>query len=75
MDFFRRNILRNAGLKVLSLVIAVLLWMAISREPRAEVTLAVPIEFHNSPENLEINSETFSRYKFVPLVQRARFTP
>jgi YbbR domain-containing protein len=61
MDFFRRLILQNAGLKILSLVIAVLLWMAISREPRAEVTLAVPIEFHNSPDNLEINSENIQQ--------------
>lgn len=61
MDFFRRTFVHNAGLKILSLVIAVLLWMAISREPRAEVTLAVPIEFHNSPDNLEINSENIQQ--------------
>jgi YbbR domain-containing protein len=61
MDFFRRVVVHNGGLKILSLVIAVLLWMAISREPRAEVTLTVPIEFHNSPENLEINSENIQQ--------------
>ncbi len=61
MDFFRRAVVNNAGLKVLSLIIAVLLWLAISREPRAEVTLTVPIEFHNSPENLEINSENIQQ--------------
>ena len=61
MEFFRRLVLHNAGLKVLSLVIAVLLWLAISREPRAEVTLTVPIEFHNSPEQLEINSENIQQ--------------
>jgi YbbR domain-containing protein len=61
MEFLRRLFVHNAGLKILSLVIAVFLWMAISREPRAEVTLAVPIEFHNSPENLEINSENIQQ--------------
>jgi YbbR domain-containing protein len=61
MDFLRRLFIQNAGLKILSLVISVLLWMAISREPRAEVTLAVPIEFHNSPDNLEINSENIQQ--------------
>ncbi len=67
MDFFRRNILHNIGLKILSLCIAVLLWMAIAREPRPEVALTVPIEFHNAPENLEISSEA------IPQVQvRAR---
>lgn len=61
MDFFRHTILHNAGLKLLSLLIAVLLWMAIAREPRAEVNLTVPIEFHNGPENLEINSENIQQ--------------
>lgn len=61
MEFLRRLFVHNAGLKILSLVIAVFLWMAISREPRAEVTLAVPIEFHNSPENLEINTENIQQ--------------
>src|SRR4051812_29889495 len=61
MEFLRRTFIHNAGLKILSLVIAVLLWLALSREPRAEVTLAVPIEFHNSPDNLEINSENIQQ--------------
>jgi YbbR domain-containing protein len=58
MDFFRRGIFGNIGLKLLSLFIAVLLWMAIAREPKAEVAITVPIEFQNGPENLEISSET-----------------
>jgi YbbR domain-containing protein len=65
MDFFRRIVLHNAGLKILSLVIAVLLWMAVSREPRAEVTLTVPIEFHNAPAKLEINSENIQQVQVL----------
>jgi YbbR domain-containing protein len=61
MEFLHRLFVHNVGLKILSFIIAVFLWMAISREPRAEVTLAVPIEFHNSPENLEINSENIQQ--------------
>jgi YbbR domain-containing protein len=61
MDFFRRVFVHNIGLKLLSLVIAVFLWTAISREPHAEVTLTVPIEFHNAPDNLEINSENIQQ--------------
>jgi YbbR domain-containing protein len=57
MNFFRQYIYRNLGLKLLSLVIAVMLWMAIAREPMAEVAVTVPIEFHNGPDNLEISSE------------------
>jgi YbbR domain-containing protein len=61
MEFVRRMFFHNAGLKLLSLVIAILLWLAIAREPRAEVALTVPIEFHNGPENLEINSENIQQ--------------
>ncbi len=63
MDFLRRYVFRNFGLKVLSLLIAVLLWMAIAREPKAEVAITVPIEFQNAPDNLEISSES------IPQVQ------
>jgi YbbR domain-containing protein len=63
MDFLRRNVLHNLGLKLLSLAIAVLLWLAVAREPSAEVAITVPIEFHNAPDNLEISSES------IPQVQ------
>lgn len=55
--FFRRYIAHNLGLKILSLLIAVILWAAVTRDPMAEVALNVPIEFHHVPENLEISSE------------------
>ena len=58
MDFLRRYVFQNLGLKLLSLVIAVLLWMAVAREPMAEVVVTVPIEFHNAPDNLDISSES-----------------
>jgi len=57
MDFLRRYVFHNIGLKVLSLLVAVLLWTAIARQPMAEIALNVPIEFVNSPANLEISSE------------------
>lgn len=63
MDFLRKYVLHNIGLKLLSLGIAVLLWMAVAREPMAEVAITVPIEFTNAPENLEISSES------IPQVQ------
>jgi YbbR domain-containing protein len=63
MEFFRRYVINNLGLKLLSLAIAALLWMAIAVEPRPEVAITVPIEFHNSPDSLEISSET------IPQVQ------
>jgi YbbR domain-containing protein len=58
MDFLRKYVFHNFGLKLLSLAVAVLLWMAVTRDPVAEVALNVPVEFHNAPEHLEISSES-----------------
>src|SRR5207237_9165631 len=57
-DFFRRYVLHNLGLKLLSLVLAVGVWVAVARDPIAEVAVSVPIEFHRIPDNLEISSES-----------------
>ncbi len=63
MDFLRKYVFHNFGLKLLSLAVAGLLWAAVTRDPMAEVALNVPVEFHNAPEHLEISSET------IPQVQ------
>jgi YbbR domain-containing protein len=55
--FLRRYLMNNLGLKVLSLVLATGLWLAVTREPVAEVERAIPIEFYNIPTNQEISSE------------------
>jgi YbbR domain-containing protein len=60
-DFFRRYLKPNLGLKLISLAFAVGLWLAVARDPVAEVAVEVPIEFHNFPENLEISSEHIPR--------------
>ena len=60
-DFFQRHVLHNFGLKLLSLALALALWLAVARDPVAEVAVDVPIEFHNVPENLEISSENIPR--------------
>jgi diadenylate cyclase len=60
-DFLRRNVLHNLGLKLLAIALAVGLWLAVARDPVAEVAVDVPIEFHNIPENLEISSENIPR--------------
>ncbi len=63
MDFLRKYVFHNLGLKIVSLIAAVLLWVAVTREPVAEVAISVPVEFHNSPEHLEISTES------IPQVQ------
>jgi YbbR domain-containing protein len=59
MAFLRRWVLHNFWLKVLSLLMAVGLWMAIAPEQEpAEVEVRVPIEFEHVPSHLEISSIT-----------------
>jgi YbbR domain-containing protein len=59
MAFFRRWVLHNFWLKILSLLLATGLWLAISPdEESAEVAVRVPIEFEHVPPHLEISSVT-----------------
>jgi YbbR domain-containing protein len=48
---------RNFGWKLLSLALAMLVWVAISREPEMTTVLAAPVQFKNIPSALEISSE------------------
>jgi len=59
-SFFHRIFVHNIGLKLVSLLLAIGLWMAVARSPVAEVEMRVPIEFHNLPDNLEIDSASFT---------------
>ncbi len=58
-DILRRFVLHNFWLKILSLLIATGLWLAISQDQEpAEVAVRVPIEFRDVPQGLEISSAT-----------------
>ncbi|MGH9515494.1 MAG: CdaR family protein [Terriglobales bacterium] len=57
-DFARRHVFHNLGLKVISLLIATGLWLAVSSESTSEVAFNVAIIFQNMPNDLEISSET-----------------
>jgi YbbR domain-containing protein len=46
--------LRNIGLKVLSIALAALLWLAIAGEQLVERAMRIPLEFTNLPAHLEI---------------------
>lgn len=59
IGFLRRLVLHNFWLKILSLLIATGLWLAISPDQQlAEVAVRVPIEFQHVPAHLEISSIT-----------------
>jgi YbbR domain-containing protein len=55
-NFFQRFFIHNIGLKVVSLLLAIGLWLAVARDPIAEVEVRVPVEFQNLSEKLEIDS-------------------
>lgn len=46
----------NIGWKLISLALALLIWVAISREPEMTTVLAAPVQFKNIPSKLEISS-------------------
>jgi YbbR domain-containing protein len=54
MRWLRRVLLHNWHLKLLSLLIAFLLWAVYTAEPIAEVGYLVPLEFRNLPPGLEL---------------------
>jgi len=57
---FQRIFVHNIGLKLVSLFLAIGLWTVVARSPVAEIEMKVPIEFHNLPDNLEIDSASFT---------------
>ena len=59
-SFFQRIFVHNIGLKLVSLLLAIGLWLAVARDPVAEVEMRVPIEFRNLPDSLEIDSASFT---------------
>lgn len=48
---------RNIGWKMLALLLATLVWIAVYREPEMAAVLTAPVQFKNSPADLEIGSE------------------
>lgn len=53
----RGLLLENLGLKLLSLGVAMLLWMATVGDPNMTALIGVPVQYQNIPPKLEISSE------------------
>ena len=51
-----RLLTQNLGWKLMSLAIAILLWIAVAREPELAADISVPIEYKNIPEDQDISS-------------------
>src|SRR5215831_17217090 len=50
-------ITNNWQLKIVSLVLAVMLWMAVANQASSEIGLEVPLEYRNIPRQLEITGD------------------
>ena len=57
MDFLRKYVLANSGMKLLALALSFLLWATYTAEPFAEVGFQVPLEFTTMPPQLEISGD------------------
>ena len=54
---------RNLGWKILSLLIAVLLWVAVAREPEVATSFSVPVDFKNMRDDLDIEGSLPDRVR------------
>ena len=59
-SLLKRTLVQNASLKLIALLLAIALWFVVSRSPVVEVVMKVPIEFRKVPDNLEIDSASFT---------------
>ena len=57
MNFLRKYVFANAGLKILALAISFTLWATYTAEPYAEVGFQVPLEFTTMPPQLEMSGD------------------
>ena len=53
----RHLIFDNALLKLVSLLIAILMWYGVAHEPVSEISVRVPIEFSEPPKDLDYTSD------------------
>ncbi|MBI2820529.1 MAG: hypothetical protein HYX73_11165 [Acidobacteria bacterium] len=63
MNWLRRFLTENLGLKLLSLLLAVTIWSAVGGDVATEILMPVPVEFRNVPPGLHYEAEP-SRVEF-----------
>ncbi len=59
----RQLFIGNLGWKLLSLLIAVALWIAVAREPEVATSLSVPVDFKNMRDDLDIEGNLPDRVR------------
>ncbi len=65
----------NLGWKLLSLAIALLLWVVIVRDPDLVTAVSAPVLFRGMPQDLEISSEMVQRVQLEVHGASGRLTP
>lgn len=66
---------KNLGWKLLSLLLAMLLWTVIVRDPDLATLITAPVHFRGMPENLEISSEMVSTVQLEVRGPSGQLTP
>src|SRR5271156_5201606 len=57
----RQLLTRNLGWKMLSLVIAFAIWVAVAREPELATSVLVPVQFKSLPDDLDFGTSVPDR--------------
>lgn len=65
INILKRIFLFNIGAKLLSVAIAVLLWIAIVGEQELASAIDVPVEYRNFPKNFEVSSGMVNRVNLL----------
>lgn len=61
----KRLVTQNIGAKLMSLLIASLLWVAIVGEQELATTIDVPVEYRNFPKSYEVSNDTVNRVNLL----------
>jgi len=57
IERLRRLLFEHLLLKITAVVIAILMWYGVARDPVSEVSLVVPVEFSHPPKDLDYSSD------------------
>ena len=57
MNFFRKWVLHNMGLKLLALLTSFLIWATYTSEPFVEVGFTAPLEYLNIPSEFDLSGD------------------
>lgn len=70
MNLIRRLFVNNAGLKILSLLLGILLWLQVGGQKTVQRVVTIPLEFHNMPSDLEIMGDTDQEVSLIVRTDR-----